>query len=156
VVGNFDVNSQAASVTFPAAGTWYDYLNGTTFTATGAAQNINLLPGEYHVFLNRNLVNAVLTPVSNLNRNNDGLGINVYPNPVRSTSVIEVNIPQNGQTEIIAVNDKGQQLAKIFSGFLSKGDHRISAGSIFQKLPSGVYLLKLQSKNSSKTIKVTL
>jgi 1,4-alpha-glucan branching enzyme len=54
VIGNFDVVSQTGSVIFPLAGTWYDYLNGTTITATGAAQPFTLQPGEYHVYLNRN------------------------------------------------------------------------------------------------------
>ena len=61
VIGNFDVTAQTGSFTFPAGGTWYDYLNGNTFTATGAAQNITLQPGEFHVYLNRNLINAVVT-----------------------------------------------------------------------------------------------
>lgn len=52
VIGNFDVIAQGGNVTFPAAGTWYDYLNGTTITATGASQFFNLQPGEFHVFTN--------------------------------------------------------------------------------------------------------
>lgn len=52
VIGNFDVVAQGGSVTFPAAGTWYDYLNGTTITATGGSQFFNLQPGEFHVFTN--------------------------------------------------------------------------------------------------------
>ncbi|MFT3980784.1 MAG: alpha-amylase family glycosyl hydrolase [Ferruginibacter sp.] len=74
VVGNFNVTAQTGSVTFPAAGTWYNYLaslNGgaATFTATGASQNITLQPGEYYVYLSTNVV----LPVTLLNfsgRNN--------------------------------------------------------------------------------------
>ena len=40
VIGNFDVIAQSGTVTFPTAGTWYDYLNNTTVTTTGAAQNL--------------------------------------------------------------------------------------------------------------------
>jgi hypothetical protein len=50
VIGNFDVTAQDISVSFPTAGTWYDYLGGATFTATGGAQTINLQPGEYRVY----------------------------------------------------------------------------------------------------------
>ncbi|MBK8951116.1 MAG: hypothetical protein IPM85_00935 [Chitinophagaceae bacterium] len=32
MIGNFDVNAQSGSVTFPVAGTWYDYLRGGTIT----------------------------------------------------------------------------------------------------------------------------
>ncbi len=54
VIGNFDVIPQTGSVTFQNAGTWYDYLNGTTITVTGTPQSFNLQPGEYHVYLNMN------------------------------------------------------------------------------------------------------
>ena len=71
VIGNFDVVSQTGSVTFPSAGTWYDYINGTPITATGGAQSFTLQPGEYHVYLNTNLVLPV-TLVSFTGKNNGG------------------------------------------------------------------------------------
>jgi 1,4-alpha-glucan branching enzyme len=55
VMGNFDVNSQTSTLTFPSPGTWFDYLNGTTITATGSAQSFTLSPGEYHVYLSLNV-----------------------------------------------------------------------------------------------------
>ncbi|MEP6926232.1 MAG: alpha-amylase family glycosyl hydrolase, partial [Ginsengibacter sp.] len=69
VIGNFDVISQTSSVTFQNAGTWYDYLNGTTITATGAAQSFTLQPGEYHVYLNMNAALPV-TLISFTGKNN--------------------------------------------------------------------------------------
>ncbi|MBC7867255.1 MAG: T9SS type A sorting domain-containing protein [Gloeobacteraceae cyanobacterium ES-bin-316] len=66
VVGNFDVVAQSGNVTFPAAGTWYDYLKPpATFNATGGAQSILLQPGEYHVYTSSNVV----LPVTLLNFN---------------------------------------------------------------------------------------
>lgn len=53
VIGNFDIVQQTGSITFPTAGTWYDYLNGTTITATGASQSFTLQPGQYRVFTNQ-------------------------------------------------------------------------------------------------------
>jgi hypothetical protein len=70
VIGNFDVVSQTGSVTFPNSGTWYDYLNGTTIAATGAAQSFTLQPGEYHVFLNRNV--ALPVTLINFSGKNNG------------------------------------------------------------------------------------
>jgi len=72
VVGNFDVVQQSSTVTFPVAGTWYDYLNGGTFSATGGGQNITLQPGEYHVYLNQ----LVPIPVTIINFSGKGSGIN--------------------------------------------------------------------------------
>jgi len=71
VVGNFDVVAQGGNVTFPAGGTWYDYLNApATFIATGGSQFINLQPGEYHVYLSSNVV----LPVTLLNFNGKNMG----------------------------------------------------------------------------------
>ena len=68
IVANFDVVLPAtASVSFQSAGTWYDYLTGETITATGAAQILPLQPGEYHVYVNKNIVNAITTPVIDIN-----------------------------------------------------------------------------------------
>ena len=72
VIGNFDVVGQNGSVTFPVAGTWYDYLNGTTITATGASQSFFLQPGEYRVFLNQ----FVPIPVSLISFNGKNNGRN--------------------------------------------------------------------------------
>jgi 1,4-alpha-glucan branching enzyme len=60
VIGNFDVASQTGSVTFPTAGTWYNYLNPGTFSATGGAQSFTLQPGEYRIYINQ----FVVLPVS--------------------------------------------------------------------------------------------
>ncbi|HSN61121.1 MAG TPA: T9SS type A sorting domain-containing protein, partial [Ferruginibacter sp.] len=71
VVGNFDVVAQSGSVTFPASGTWYDYLKApATFNATGASQSITLQPGEYHVYLSSNVV----LPVTLVNFNGKNMG----------------------------------------------------------------------------------
>ncbi|MEO8414187.1 MAG: alpha-amylase family glycosyl hydrolase [Ginsengibacter sp.] len=70
VIGNFDVVAQTGSATFPSAGTWYDYLQGTTITATGAAQSFTLQPGEYHVYLNLNTTLPVM--LINFNGKNNG------------------------------------------------------------------------------------
>lgn len=70
VMGNFDVVSQTGSVTFSGAGTWYDYLNGTTIIATGATQSFTLQPGEYHVYLNMNA--ALPVTLISFNGKNNG------------------------------------------------------------------------------------
>ena len=153
-IGNFDVIAQTGTFTFPSAGTWYDYLNGNTFTATGVAQNILLQPGEYHVYLNRNLINAVVTPVTNINASGNSLLVNVYPNPVKNNSVIEMNIPENGNTQIDLLNALGQKITIVYSGFLSKGKHRLSFNDKARNLSAGSYLLRVQSKNKINTVKL--
>lgn len=51
-LANFEVTAQDLTVTFPAAGTWYNYFSTETISATGSAQTIHLNPGEYRVYVN--------------------------------------------------------------------------------------------------------
>jgi 1,4-alpha-glucan branching enzyme len=152
VVGNFGVNASTATVSFQSAGTWYDYLNGNTITTTGNAQAIFLQPGEYHVFLNRNIVNAVTTPVSNLPAQTNSLQIQVYPNPVLKTMYINVNMPQAGKAEINLMSMLGQNIATLYSGFLSKGNHTLSVNR--NGISSNNYIVRVQTKNAASILKV--
>ncbi|MEO8771598.1 MAG: alpha-amylase family glycosyl hydrolase [Ferruginibacter sp.] len=70
VMGNFDVVSATTNFTFPTAGTWYDFLNGTTITATGSAQSFTLAPGEYHVYTNQFI--ALPVTLTSFNGKNNG------------------------------------------------------------------------------------
>ncbi|MFI5188492.1 MAG: alpha-amylase family glycosyl hydrolase, partial [Chitinophagales bacterium] len=155
VVGNFDVVTQTSSVTFPEAVTWYDYLDGTTLNATGAAQSITLQPGEYHVYLNRNLVSNITTPVTSINAPGDGLLIKIYPDPVRQNATIDLTVPETGNVEVDMLNIAGQRLQSIHSGFLLKGAHTFDFTND-QKFPAGVYLIKVNTKTSMATTKIIL
>lgn len=156
VVGNFDVVAQTSAVTFPVAGTWYDYLNGGTFTATTGAQNITLQPGEYHVYLNRNLVNAVTTPVTGLTPSGDQLHALVYPNPAQVNSVLEIDVPQTGKLQVDLFNDMGQRIKTVFSGTLSRGKHSLPLSDKINNLPAGTYLLNVQSFNKTVPVKLVI
>jgi hypothetical protein len=144
VVGNFDVNAQTISFTFPAGGTWYDYLNGSTYTATGGAQSISLQPGEYHVLLNRNLVNAVVTGTGGPAADPNELSAMIFPNPLKSESLVRLSLPKPANTTIKLYNNNGQELKTIFSGNLARGEQNISFGKQ-QGLASGVYWLRINS-----------
>jgi len=156
IVANFDVVSATASVSFQNAGTWYDYLTGETITATGAVQSLPLQPGEYHVYINKNIGNAVTTPVININPLRHTIFASVYPNPVSNVSKMEIEIPETGKTQVILINSLGQQAGTIFSGVLAKGKHHVSLTDKINNLPAGIYLLKLQSKNQTGLVKMMI
>jgi glycosidase len=52
VIGNFDVVSQPAVISFPSTGTWYDNFTGSSINVTSLPYNTTLAPGEYHVYSN--------------------------------------------------------------------------------------------------------
>jgi 1,4-alpha-glucan branching enzyme len=155
VVGNFDVVPQTSNVTFQNSGTWYDYLDGTTFNATGTAQSMALQPGEYHVYLNRNVVSNIATPVTSINVPGNSLLIKVYPNPVQQNASIDLTLPETGNVQIDILNIMGQKLRNIKSGFLLKGNYTVEFNNN-KNLPAGVYLLKVNTKTSTGTVKIIL
>jgi len=155
VVGNFDVVPQTGTVSFQTSGTWYDYLNGGTYNATGGAQSMTLQPGEYHVYLNRNVVNTVTTPVSFVNVPGNNLQVKVYPNPVLQNAVINIAVPETGTVQIDMLNITGQKIKNVYSGFLSKGTHDFNLDNS-SRLSKGVYLLKVNTRTSTGTVKIVL
>ncbi len=158
VVGNFDVNATTGSVTFQNAGTWYEYLTGATITATGLAQTINLQPGEYRVYVNRNINNTMVTPVRNINGPGSLLLVNVFPNPVVNNAVLEIETPETGKLEAVLWSSEGKRLLNVYSGFLQKGNHKFNlfSGNSKEKLSAGTYLLKVNSKSYFNVIKIVL
>lgn len=156
VVGNFDVIPQSSNITFQSAGTWYDYLSTATITATGSAQAITLQPGEYHVYLNRNIGNAVVTAVGNVTPPSDGLKATVYPNPVTQSSIIDLQTPENGKVQVDLYNIYGQKLNSIYSGFLVKGSHKLSFNQALNTLVSGSYLLTVSINGKTAPVKIIL
>lgn len=156
VIGNFDVNTQSTTITFPSAGIWYDYLKDVTFSATGSAQNITLQPGEYRVYLNRNVNNITVTPVLDLPGQEDKLLAVVYPNPVNLESVLEINIPETGKAEIVLISSAGQPIQRIFSGTLARGNHIMELSDKIRHLPAGTYLIKIQTSNAIRSVKLMI
>ena len=156
VVGNFDVNAASGQVTFQNAGTWYNYLTGQTFNATGTPQTINLQPGEYAVYVNRN-VTHVPTPVREVFYEGKKIRLSVAPNPVRQSANIEYEIPESGHVSISVMDGMGRKVSQLFSGFRAKGIYKM--GLLDQSLlhkAKGVYFLQLEFKSKKLVQKLVL
>lgn len=155
VIGNFDVNTQFVTVSFQTAGTWYDYLGNTTFSATGTPQTLSLQPGEFHVYVNRNVNNLSPTPVTAVPWNGTALEAKAYPNPAPAASFnLELNLPQSNKITIELYNTLGQYVATLYDGFLTKGTHRLPLKT--KNSSNGAYYVKINARNTSKTIPLTI
>ncbi|HVF97903.1 MAG TPA: alpha-amylase family glycosyl hydrolase, partial [Flavisolibacter sp.] len=155
VIGNFDVTVQTGTVTFPTTGTWYDYFGNFIHTSTGTAQSFTLQPGEWHVYINRNLNGVTTTPVANIPWNGTTLEAKVYPNPLGKTAYsIEVKMPQGGKTTIDLYNSVGQFVTTVYNGTLTAGTKVITLPAL--QLPAGPYFLKVQARDRNKTVSLTL
>ena len=153
VIGNFDVTTTTGTVTFQNAGTWYNYLNGGTRTASGTAENITLQPGEYYVYSNRNVNNLTPTPVRNIENVINNMRVSLFPNPVNREATVQYDLPESGKVEISVINNVGQQVASLFSGFKLKGVQSIPLNSqLFNagKISTGTYLLKFNVNGKIK------
>jgi 1,4-alpha-glucan branching enzyme len=153
VVGNFDVVPQTGVLTFPKAGTWYNYLDSTTLSATGSAQNISLQPGEFRVYLNRSLKPGV-TPPADTSFNGSSLEVKAYPNPVPATFILEVGMPADATLTLNLYNSVGQWVTTINKGFLTKGKHKLSVNKPL--VQGGIYYLKLSTQTEVRTIPVII
>lgn len=157
LAGNFEVMPVTGQVTFQNAGTWYDYLNGTTITATGSPQSITLQPGEFHLWLNRNITNVVTTPVTDILNPGKIFRVTVYPNPMQDAGIIEIENKETGIASLELLNTSGQKLKEKQLGVLSRGLHKISFTEIENTcLPSGVYFIRVRIKNETRTEKIIL
>lgn len=155
VIGNFDVIPQTGTVTFPTAGTWYDYFGNFIHVSTGTPQSFTLQPGEFHVYVNRNVNNVTPTPVVNVPWNGATLEARLYPNPVVNTSyAVEIKLPQSSKTTIELYNGVGQFISTVYNGFLTNGTRVVNLPAL--QLNKGIYFLKLKTKDQAKTIALTL
>ncbi len=155
VMGNFDVNQASANVTFQTAGTWYNYLGTDTIVASGNSQSITLSPGEYKVYINKNLNDTSSKPPPDTTTVSSFLA-KINPNPVASSSsVIEYDLPAQSNIGLSIFNFVGQNLGSFNLGQQPKGKHTISFGQLpfnIYSLKNGVYIMKISSTQSAANI----
>ena len=77
-----------------------------------------------------------------------------FPNPYNSSTTIQFQLPKESKININLYNVLGEQIQTIVEGFYSRGVHSINFLS--DKLPSGIYLYKLQTENNLLTKKLII
>ncbi len=154
VVGNFSISTLSNAVSFPAAGTWFEYLTNETISATGSTQTITLLPGEYKVYVNRNVNNVATTPVSNIPFRANLLQAKVFPNPASNASMLEIQLPQHGNVQVDLFNHLGQFVKSLHSATMQAGKQQVPL--LHAGLPGGNYFIKVTAKGASQVLSVTI
>ncbi|MFN4892849.1 MAG: alpha-amylase family glycosyl hydrolase [Bacteroidota bacterium] len=154
VIGNFDVVQQTGNVTFQNAGTWYNYLTGETFSATGSSQSITLQPGEYRVYVNRNVTSPIVTSAPNVSSPITGFTAKVFPQPSAGQSWLEVNLTRNGNMQAQLIDAHGVVVRSVTDRQFTAGTHRISMEESLRGLPAGTYWVRLKSSEGVKTLRL--
>jgi glycosidase len=156
VVGNFDVAAASESVTFANSGTWYDYLSSDSVAATGGAQSINLAPGEYHVYLNKNLnatVDTTHDTTTTTPPTSSNLTLKISPNPVvSSVTTVTFNLPADASVTLVVYSISGKRLWTLDLGDRSAGKYTLPAGQLPvdpSGMPAGYYILQMITSNGT-------
>ncbi len=150
VVANFHNSQQTQSVTFPTAGTYYDYTRGGTFTGFGTPQNVTLNAGEYRVWIDQNIAGGLVTNVRDVIASSTDFKLNVYPNPVQQSATIQYELPKSGKVSIQLINIQGQVMATKDMGFQLKGVqfYELNKNSFsVAPLIAGQYILQVRVDN---------
>lgn len=77
-----------------------------------------------------------------------------YPNPFNPTTEIGYQVPEFGRIQITVHNLLGQRVAIVYDGFQTPGQHSVTFDA--SHLPSGVYMVVLETKNGRDIRKVSL
>lgn len=92
IATNFDVSTKTSLVSFPHAGTWYEYYTREPITVTGANLSLSLRAGEYKLFTDVEIAPKVITGSEpDLNTL-----ITLYPNPASEVLMIQTDLSVKG------------------------------------------------------------
>jgi len=77
-----------------------------------------------------------------------------YPNPFNPTTTVVFYLPNSTQVRIGVYNVVGQQVGVLVDDFMSSGEHSVIWNAM--DMPSGIYIVQLETGNTVKTRKITL
>ncbi len=77
-----------------------------------------------------------------------------YPNPFNPATIINFNIPEQGQVKLSVFNMLGEEVAVLVNSVVAAGPHKAEFNAV--SLPSGAYFYKLQQGNSVMIKKMLL
>ncbi|MFZ9208959.1 MAG: T9SS type A sorting domain-containing protein, partial [Sediminibacterium sp.] len=149
VVGNFDVTPQTATVSFPTDGFWYSLYSNKYQLVSGGSACISLQPGEYFVYANKNLNNAVITSLPNNSLPILNTTISISPNPLSQAAIVKYQLPESGKVSVKLLSQTGVVVDSLFNGWQNKGQQQLIINK--KGLPPGVYHISIQSNRKQKT-----
>ena len=82
------------------------------------------------------------------------ISLHSYPNPFNATTTISYSLPERGEVSISIYNLIGQRVATVFERAQEAGEHTVTWDA--RDFPSGVYFARLETGESTETIKMVL
>jgi glycosidase len=151
IIANFGITPAYVTINFPATGTWYNVFGRDSITLTTTQLQDTLAPGEYKFFLNKYITTNYPTAVNETTV--DWSGATVFPNPAQTDFSIKTGI-ENSQplnVEIWSITGK-----KLFAQTYTKAPDFINLNTLNLGIASGLYIIKLQTGNASKQLKLMI
>ncbi len=94
----------------------------------------------------------IMTNLGTVDLSNEGLELNVYPNPVSTYANVDFTIPNAGITEVIVSDVLGKNVLTVEKGYKNAGAYSTKFNAA--QLPAaGVYFVTIRSGNFSRTKK---
>jgi len=126
-----------------------NFTNQTLYKVRFVNANTGFIVGQNGIILKT--TNGGLTSISSNNQILNNYNINIFPNPVNPTSVLEVKLNKTQNLNIILYDITGREIRKIITGNLPAGVNRISID--LTSFSSGVYFCVVKSGDISLTSK---
>jgi hypothetical protein len=156
VVGNFDVQNQTSTITFPNTGKWYDYITKDSIVVNNVFYSYPLAAGEYHVLTSRNLnTTGPNTAIKDDVVAANGAYFYNYPNPVNAATTFTYNLKTTEKVTLKIYDLIGKEVANLLDARQVQGDYDVkwTVGNS-KYVPNGMYFAKLQIGQNLQTIKV--
>ena len=79
--------------------------------------------------------------------------LNIYPNPVDNTSIVEYGLTKQSGVILNVYNSSGQLIDMLVNSFQNIGKYKIPLNKNYNK---GIYLIELKIDNKTYTSKITV
>ncbi|MBA4406995.1 alpha-amylase [bacterium] len=159
VIGNFDVVSQSASLTFQNTGKWYEFFSGDSLTVTNVNMQMNLLPGEYRLYTSNRIPKAsdLITAIKQEHELPAEFRLEQnYPNPFNPETVISYQLPVSSYVTLKIYDLLGREVATLVNEVQPAGIHHSQFSILNYALSSGVYLYRIEAGNFVQSKKMLL
>jgi len=136
----------------------YTYINAWSLGVTYYPEKVPF--GTYHANLARDglIPSKVFTSIHANGKNNnkaENFALSIFPNPMNSTTLVKVGMPNFGRVELDLFDVTGRKIRVVYQGNLLGGDHRFQLP--VNDLGSGVYFVNLRINGQySKVAKMIL
>ncbi len=102
LIGNYSIDNQSIKSSFPATGTWYDYMSGTSISVASPEHTLELLGGEYKIYTDVQLETPDIT--TGVEELQGSLRFLVYPNPANGCMYIDYTSTDISEIRIFALD----------------------------------------------------